>query len=378
MSNLEAAARGGAFTLFVLLALLLWREGRDSRSARIGGLLALSVAAHVAESATAIAMLSAGEAPWIMPVRLISMGTPALFWLFSTASFDDEFRLSWHHGLPWLVSVGLGAVCLLGPWPWLWLVYTALTLGFVALACWQAAIGRKADLIESRRRFRLFMIGLIAAYTVVEIVASLRADRQQPASSGLQQPASSGLTNALGLLAMAFLVSGVRLTLRSVTPPMPAAVPAGEIASLPSALVREVTDHVAGPPPDAVEEAESAALLDRLRGLMEDQKVYREEGLSIAVLAERMVIPEYRLRRLINQRLGHRNFSAFINGYRLAEAVAALADPGQAEVPILTIALDTGFQSIGPFNRAFKAHTGMTPTEFRRARLGTTGPEAPA
>ena len=77
-------------------------------------------------------------------------------------------------------------------------------------------------------------------------------------------------------------------------------------------------------------------------------------------------MPEYRLRRLINQRLGHRNFSSFVNGYRLAEATAALADPAQAEVPILTIALDAGFQSIGPFNRAFKAHTGMTPTAYRK------------
>ena len=48
-------------------------------------------------------------------------------------------------------------------------------------------------------------------------------------------------------------------------------------------------------------------------------------------------------------------------------AKQALTDPTQAEVPILTIALDSGFQSLGPFNRAFKADTGMTPTEFRRA-----------
>ena len=60
------------------------------------------------------------------------------------------------------------------------------------------------------------------------------------------------------------------------------------------------------------------------------------------------------------------NFSAFINSYRLAEAEAALSDPAQAEVPVLTIALYAGFSSLGPFNRAFKAETGMTPSEFRR------------
>ncbi len=105
---------------------------------------------------------------------------------------------------------------------------------------------------------------------------------------------------------------------------------------------------------------------------MRNNKVYREEGFSIAVLSSKLSIPEYRLRRLINQKLGHRNFSAFVNSYRLSEAMAALGDPSQSSVPVLTIALDTGFGSIGPFNRAFKAHTGMTPTEYRREHANGT------
>ena len=52
--------------------------------------------------------------------------------------------------------------------------------------------------------------------------------------------------------------------------------------------------------------------------------------------------------------------------YRVADAKAALSDPSQCEVPVLTIAMDSGFQSLGPFNRAFKADTGLTPTEYRR------------
>ena len=111
-------------------------------------------------------------------------------------------------------------------------------------------------------------------------------------------------------------------------------------------------------------------MLEALRKLMEDGKAYRDDGLSIASLSQKLNVQEYRLRRLINGQLGHRNFSAFVNGYRLAEAEAALGDPAQADVPVLTIALDAGFGSIGPFNRAFKAHTGQTPTDYRRARLG--------
>jgi AraC-like DNA-binding protein len=111
------------------------------------------------------------------------------------------------------------------------------------------------------------------------------------------------------------------------------------------------------------------ALLRRLERLMTVERAYRREGLSIGSLAAELGVPEYRLRQLINEGLGHRNFNAFLNRYRLDEAKAALADPQQKEVPVLTIALDAGFQSIGPFNRAFKADTDLTPTEFRRAAL---------
>jgi AraC-like DNA-binding protein len=102
--------------------------------------------------------------------------------------------------------------------------------------------------------------------------------------------------------------------------------------------------------------------------LMDDERIYRHDNVTIGTLASKLGIPEYRLRRLINQRLGYRNFNVFLNEHRIAEAKAALADPSQAEVPVITIAMDAGFQSLGPFNRAFKAITGVTPTEYRRLK----------
>jgi AraC-like DNA-binding protein len=54
-----------------------------------------------------------------------------------------------------------------------------------------------------------------------------------------------------------------------------------------------------------------------------------------------------------------------------------LSDPSQRDVAVLTIAMDAGFQSIGPFNRAFKAETGLTPTEFRRNALTRSAAIAP-
>jgi AraC-like DNA-binding protein len=98
---------------------------------------------------------------------------------------------------------------------------------------------------------------------------------------------------------------------------------------------------------------------------MNYERIYRTEGLTIAVLASQIGEQEYRLRRLINGELGFRNFTAFLNSYRLAEVRDALADPAQKDVPILTIAIDAGFGSLGPFNRAFREAEGMTPSEYR-------------
>ena len=118
--------------------------------------------------------------------------------------------------------------------------------------------------------------------------------------------------------------------------------------------------------PDPSADEANRPLLASLTHLMTAERAYRQDGLAIATLAARVGVPEYRLRRLINRSLGFRNFNSFVNSYRIAEAKAALGDPQQAELPVLTIALDAGFSSLGPFNRAFKADTGLTPSEFRR------------
>ncbi len=351
MALLDAAARGGAVALFLLLAALLWRDGRRVPSGWAACLLTLGATAYVIESAQPIAMLSLAQAPWVVPLRLLSMSTPALFWLFSAACFDDEFQPSWWLAVPWLAAVIVGALCLFIGNKYLWWIYSALSLVYVGLAVWQAAIGRSTDLIEPRRRFRLLMIGLVALYVVVLVVVNLRQVR-------IDSPAGRSL-ESFGLLFLAAQLTVLRLTLRSV-PQMAALGGSTGAAPAPSVVAPPVEPPEPGPA--------DAALLAQLTRLMDQDRCYREDGFSIATLAGRMAIPEYRLRRLINQQLGHRNFTAFVNGYRLAEAEAALADPAQDDVPILTIALDAGFQSIGPFNRAFKARTGLTPSEFRRSR----------
>ena len=102
---------------------------------------------------------------------------------------------------------------------------------------------------------------------------------------------------------------------------------------------------------------------------------YRTPGLTIAALADHLGTPEHRLRALINQRLGYRNFSGFLNRHRIDEAKTALSDRDRVDMPVLTIAMDLGYNSLPTFNRAFRGETGQTPTDYRRAAIGSKTPD---
>jgi AraC-like DNA-binding protein len=308
----------------------------------------LSIAANVVESAPGFGALAIG---WRVPIHLVGCGAPAAFWITTGAFFVDEFRARWYHALASLVLVALGAVEMFRPSIFIGALHTALSLFCILLGVWHALAGRATDLVEGRRRLRVVLAIATALYTVL-IIAS---DWLWP---GGLSAAPLSLVNAVGMLTLIFVVAAL-VPLPSIgTALAPAAAPVGPTQSPDS-------DLPAPPSPTGPD----AALLRTLRNLIDHDKIYREPDLSIASLSQRLDIPEHRLRRLINRQLGHRNFSAFVNGYRLAEAEGALGDPAQADVPILTIALDAGFGSIGPFNRAFKAHAGLTPSEYRRARL---------
>ncbi|HEY1797672.1 MAG TPA: helix-turn-helix domain-containing protein [Stellaceae bacterium] len=341
MTPLNAGLRGGAIALFVLLEIMYLRDAARVPAARYGALFAACGIAYMIES---MPVLNYGPCPlWLVPIRMFSACGAAIFQLWAAANFDDGFRPAWWR---WLPLAGMAALAL---WAILadryipWRIVNLVALALVVVGLWQTLAGRAADLIEARRRFRLVLavaVGLaIGSLTLITFFAS-------------RWLLSEGTVFSAGLIMLLALGSAViSLTARS-------AVGILDPAPQPSR----------SRPAAAPSDPEERALLDTLRRLMETERIYREEGFGVAVLAERMRIPEYRLRRLINQRLGHRNFTGFVNGYRLAETIAALSDASQTQVPILTIALDAGFQSLGPFNRAFKTETGVTPTEFRRLR----------
>lgn len=217
----------------------------------------------------------------------------------------------------------------------------AMQSAFAFLALYWAARGWRADLDEGRRFLRgLFLIvfgGVSFGTSVAELYL---VDAPYSARAPFDNVMTLAMAMGYATVAVAVLRFDNRILERLVD----------RVSTLPD------------PEVDAGFDRDLAALTRAL----EAEKVYLTPGLSIGDLAKRLTMPEYRLRALINKRLGYRNFNALLHEYRLRDACERLADPARARLPILTIALEVGYQSITPFNQAFRDAMGCTPSAYRR------------
>jgi len=349
LAVLDIALRAGTVALLLVLAASLFRDFRDVVAGRLAVALALGSAAHAVTSAIGA---PSPVSIWHAPLIALSTGNVVVFWLFTRALFDDAFTPRWWHALVWAAVAAFSFVnCM-----WIApagnarasiIAINLLALGFIALAVWQTIASWSQDLVERRRRLRLFIIGAAALYGGINAMLQIF----------IRGSDTADIANVVNSVMLGGIVAAISYAMTNVT--------ASDLFVASPVSAAEVSGR-----PVAVEESNDVdrKLLDALMRLMADERIYRHDNVTIGALATRLGIPEYRLRRLINQRLGYRNFNVFLNNHRIEEAKAALADPTQAEVPVITIAMDAGFQSLGPFNRAFKATTGVTPTEYRRRK----------
>jgi len=338
-SILEALTRGGAVGAFLGLAVVMAR-GPLTPPRVTGVLFCLAVASHtLTQQPGGLARMLGVAWPAIWAFSAMTGG---FFWAFATELFGDRPRLQPARLAPalLLLAIAIIAATNAGWAKGLWLLHNLLAAALmthVLIVVWS---GWRNDLVESRRRLRGPILAVGAVYAVSVIAVQISEILWRPATA--LSPLAAIMLLGLGLAGVAvFLQAHPDLF----------------------APMRDGQATAESPTPEL--SAEDTRIARQLERLMREERVYREEGLSIAGLALRLRIPEHRLRRLINTQLGHRNFNAFLNHWRLDDATQALADPTQRQVPISTIALDAGFQSLGPFNRAFKAATGLTPSEFR-------------
>ena len=299
-------------------------------------------------------LMSALPRPLAIAALALCVSTTAWLWLAARGLFDDRFALT-----PALLApaIGLMAIGLAANLPRLSAqldglplpgatalaaVHAVAMLAFTAAAVWEVVRGWRDELVEPRRAARRWIALGIGLYASIALVVELAVSGRPV---GMLLPALHVL--GIGSIALALAVLVAR---RSIGP-----------------ILGVVPDDAMPTPAQAAPALAAAPISPALATLtraMTEQRLYRREGLTLAALAATLGMGEAALRALINQHLGYRNFNDFLHHHRLQETAARLA---AEDLPILTIALDSGYGSIGPFNRAFRQRYGMTPTEYRAA-----------
>ena len=231
----------------------------------------------------------------------------------------------------WLLVLllGLGLAARVGVPAWTGTASSLLSLALfleLPVIVWR---GLPDDLVAARRNVRIWALGTSAMLGAGVAVASVLG------GADWAVPMAAALTCLLAFAAVAF---------------------GGELTDTLSAK----------PQAKAPLDSREQQVLRRLREIIAE--TYNDPDLTLSKLAQRLDVPEHRLRRVIHLGEGQRNFSAWLNGYRI-EAFKARIDEDET---ILNLALAVGYNSLSAFNRAFKAAEGMTPSAFRAARKANT------
>lgn len=299
--------------------------------------------------------------PLVWGVLALCTSSTAWLWLAARALFDDNFRWDWPQvgAGAGMVALGLTANAprldamlagsadpgpgLLTPW------HAAAMVTVTAAAVWEVLRGWRDDLVEPRRVARRWVALGIGVYAAIALTVEL-AVRDRPVGPLLPALHVAGI----GIVALALALLVARRSLDTV------------LGLAPGVDQQPTRPTVSGPPDPATRTDRApptaSPARQKLQRAMTEDHAYRREGLTVASLAADLGMGGAALRALINQELGHRNFNDFLHHHRLQEAAARLSTEG---LPILTIALECGYGSIGPFNRAFRQRFGMTPTEYR-------------
>ena len=165
-------------------------------------------------------------------------------------------------------------------------------------------------------------------------------------------PGAPGTASAALALAYAELVVG--------QPGLAGAPLASSVAHLHELLAAAIAPHLAGGLPLGAQ-GQGVPLLAIIQRDIRTR--LDQPGLNLAAIARLRHLTPRQVQRLFRQQ--GQSFSTFLAEERMQRARAMLADPAQRHRRVLQIALDSGFDDIPAFSRAFRRRFGMTPSEAR-------------
>jgi AraC-like DNA-binding protein len=108
------------------------------------------------------------------------------------------------------------------------------------------------------------------------------------------------------------------------------------------------------------------SIIEAITRSMEIDKKYLDPLLDLPALARHTSIPVKTISTVLNQHF-KRNFSDYLNSYRVAECQGRMKDPAYSNFTIVGIAADCGFNSPSTFQRVFKEITGTLPSQYRKS-----------
>lgn len=118
----------------------------------------------------------------------------------------------------------------------------------------------------------------------------------------------------------------------------------------------------------ALKEERRGELAGKIERLMEEDRVYCEADFSLDTLAERLDTNTKYVSQTINAAFG-KNFSTYVNDYRVSLAAERLADKSYCNYTVAAIGESVGFRSQSSFASVFRKATGLSPSIFRKMSM---------
>lgn len=105
-------------------------------------------------------------------------------------------------------------------------------------------------------------------------------------------------------------------------------------------------------------------LFEKVKSLMSKDKIFRQKDITLDSIAGMTGSNRTYVSKTINHYAGQ-SFPAFLNTYRIADAVRLISDLSQ-NIPLKQVADEVGFTSMSVFYSAFCKETGMPPGRYRK------------
>jgi len=112
-------------------------------------------------------------------------------------------------------------------------------------------------------------------------------------------------------------------------------------------------------------ESEIQSYVSALRQVMQTEKMYLHETLTLRTLANRLQLDPNLVSYVLNNIL-QKSFYDYVNEFRIEEVRRKFDDPAYAHIKMIEIAFECGFNSKATFNRVFKNFTGKSPSAFKK------------